>query len=144
MSKFEAGNEIGKATRFKNGNTIACKYKEAYADDLLMYFLDESEVFPTLEGFSVKYGLAIRTVKQWVEDGEKYPRFALAHAQAMAMQKQKLLIGGLTEKLNPQLVKFLCINNHGMKDKVETDIKSDGGFEVNINVLKGSDTLGKS
>ena len=140
--RFEKGNEIGKATRFKNGNTLSCKYKEEYADALLEYFFDEEVVFPTIEGFAKRYKLAIRTVKDWIADGEKYPRFALAHAQAMAIQKDMLLVGGLTEKFNPQIVKFLAINNHGMKEKVEQDIKSDGGFDVNINVIggHGSDT----
>jgi len=142
--RFEKGNEIGKATRFKNGNTLSLKYKDDYADALLEYFLDEDVVFPTLEGFAIKNRLAIRTVMEWSANEAKYPRFALAHAQALAIQKDKLLVGGLTEKFNPQLVKFLAVNNHGMKDKIENDIKSDGGFDVNINIIRANGASGSN
>lgn len=132
--KFEKGNDIGKDTRFKPGHKLSSKYKEEYATELIKYFRDEDVVFPTVEGFAESKGLAIRTVHGWREDEEKYPQFAVAYAQAMAIQREKLLVGGLTRKFDASIVKFLAVNNHGMREKVEQEVKADTTFTVNINV----------
>lgn len=132
--KFEKGNEIGKNTRFKPGHKLSSKYKEEYADKIIEYFRDESVVFPTVEGFAELEGLAIRTVQDWHNDEEKHPHFATAYAQAMAIQRERLLVGGLTRKFDASIVKFLAVNNHGMREKVEQEVKADTTFTVNINV----------
>ena len=48
---------------------------------------------------------------------------------------KKLIVGGLTSAFNSQIVKFVAINNHGMKDKIEQEVKAEAAFEVNINVV---------
>ena len=122
--------------KFQVGNIPAnLKYKDEYAELMLIYFLNPENKFPTLEDFAVKNNIAIRTLKHWIEEGEKYPRLALAHAQAMAIQKQKLLVGGLTEEFNAQMAKFLLVNNHGMSEKVEQQVKADASFTVEIKVV---------
>lgn len=122
--------------KFTVGNIPANrKYKDEYAELLLRYFLNPENVFPTLEDFAVSNNIAIRTLMNWISEAEKYPRLAVAHAQAMAIQKQKLLVGGLTEKFNAQMAKFLLINNHGMSEKIEQQVKGDGSFSVNIKVV---------
>ena len=111
------------------------KYKDEYAELMLLYFLNPENKFPTLEDFAIRNNIAIRTLKHWIEEGEKYPRLALAHAQAMAIQKQRLLVGGLTEEFNAQMAKFLLINNHGMREKIDQEVKTDGSLTVNIKVV---------
>ncbi len=122
MSQFEKGNQIGKETQFKKGNQwrISTKYEERYADELLDYFLDEKTPFPTIEGFAIKIRVAVKTVKNWYSTG-KSRRFTLAYEQAMAIQKERLLVGGLTRKFDSQMVKFIAANNHGMGERVQQD-----------------------
>lgn len=134
MSKFEKGNQIGKETRFQPGNTLCKKYDVKYADSLLEYFM-KSEKCPTIEEWAVENKLAIRTVYHWATNENKYPRFASAYAQAKAIQKNKLVQNGLLEIYNASLVKFLLVNNHGMAEKVEQEVKADAKLEVNINVV---------
>ena len=118
--QFKPGNEIGTATRFKHGNVLSKKYKQEYADSLLIYFMT-CDKLPTIEEWAVKNNLKIRTVYDWSTNEEKYPRFADSYAQAKAIQKTKLVQNGLSEKYNATLVKFLLINNHGMSDKTLSD-----------------------
>jgi len=132
--QFGKGNESRKDTRFKPGHHLSCKYKEEYSQALIDYFRNPEIIFPTVEGFAEANDLAIRTVHDWHEDSEKYPQFATAYAQAMAIQKDRLLVGGLTRKFDASIVRFLAMNNHGMREKVEQDVKADAAFTVNINV----------
>ena len=134
-TKFKEGNEIGKETRFKPGNRLSTKYKDEYVDSLLMFYRDDSNVFPTIEGFAESIGLAVRTVYYWIENEAKYPRFAEAYAQARAIQKNKLIIGALTRRFDPSFARFIAINYHDLKDKIEQEIKGDAEFRVNINVV---------
>lgn len=130
--RFQKGNTIGYETRFQPGHTLSTKYQDEYADQLLEFFTDPDVEFPTIEGFAKKYHIAIRTVYDWIEAPEKYPQFALSHAQAMAIQRDKLLVGGLTEQYNSQIVKFIAVNCHGMKEKIEQEVKGDATINVNI------------
>lgn len=134
--QFIKGNTIGINTRFKRGNIpFNIKYKEEYADMLYEYFTDNDNIMPTLEGFAAENHIAIQSLERWVKDEKKHPRLNAVWAQCKAMQKDKLLLGGLTEKFNPQIVKFLAINNHGMKEKIEQEVKGEAEFKVNINVV---------
>jgi hypothetical protein len=117
---FKPGNEIGKETRIKPGVSLAKKYKPEYAASLLKYF-KEHEGFPTVEEWAVNNDLAIRTVREWCANEEKYPLFASTFNQTMAIQKNKLLQNGLADKYNATLTKFLLMNNHGMSDKSTND-----------------------
>ena len=55
----------------------------------------------------------------------------------LAKQKKLLIEKGLTNVFNPQIVKFLLSNNHGMSEKTAANIdaKTDNKFEVNIKVV---------
>lgn len=129
--QFQKGNDIGKETRFKNGNTygIKPKYKDEYCEKMLAYFKNESVVFPTFEEFAGEIGVLAKTLKYWAE---KHPRFGDIHARCTEIQKHKLLVGGLTERFSSQIVKFIAINNHGMKEKVEQNISGNSTLKVNI------------
>lgn len=129
---FKPGNTIGSETRFKPGNTLSRIYKEEYADSLLEYFIETESRFPMIEEWATKNGLAIRTVYEWMYDEEKYPRFASTYAQCKEIQKQRLIQNGLADKYNAQIVKFMLVNNHGMKEKVDAEVKGSGGLTINI------------
>lgn len=152
---FAPGNTIGEETRFaageqngtpfQKGNTLAKKYKDEYADLLLEYFRREDITFPTLEGFvewvRTRTGEAINysTAEAWARGDENYAdaqRFQEVYAQAKAIQRDKLILGGLTRKFDPSFARFLASSTHDMREKteqkVDADLKGDGAFSVNI------------
>ena len=131
---FEKGNTIGFNTRFQPGNAITSKYEEDFPESLLQHY-QEYEGLPTLGSWALAHNIDVRTVKDWVAQN-KHPRFSLAYAQCLEIQRQKLVDLGLADAYNATLVKFLLINNHGMKDKIETEQSQASPFEVNINVTK--------
>jgi hypothetical protein len=123
---------------FEPGNTASCKYKEEYVALLKAYRINGYDVIPTLEEFCEIHNIPERTFNRWVtEKAEKYPRLATEYAHMLAKQKTLLVKLGLTNVFNPQIVKFLLANNHGMSEKTATNIdaKTDNKFEVNIKVV---------
>ena len=126
---FKKGNTIGFETRFQPGNIKASKYDESYCELMLNYFTDPDEVFPMFEGFANRLGVVSDTLREW---RDTQPRFRDTYARCLDIQKQKLLVGGLTERFNAQIVKFMAINNHGMKEKIEQEFKGDATINVNI------------
>ena len=130
--KFKKGNTIGMETRFKPGHTVSTTYKSEYIDSMYNYFNDSDNIFPTLAGFAIKEGIAIKSISRWVNNAEKYPQLARTYEQCKAIQLQKLLEGGLTRQFDAQIVKFIAVNNHNMKEKVEQEVKADASFKVDI------------
>lgn len=129
-----------KGVEFEKGNLAAFKYKEEYADMMMLYADDDSLIYPSIEDFAIRFKIPIRSLRRWIaesEDEEKYPRLALSHAYLLARQKQMLIDRGLRETYNSQLVKFLLSNCHGMSEKTaaQVDAKTDNKFEVNIKVI---------
>lgn len=125
--KFEKGNEIGKATRFQPHNTLASKYRAEYAEEMLRWFQDCGAVYPTFELFAESIGVTAETLTNWTED---HPRFRAVYARCKNIQKGKLISGGLAGLYNPQIVKFVAVNNHGMSEKVTND--NTVTFRVNL------------
>lgn len=155
---FAQGNTIGEGTRFapgvqngtpfQKGNTLAKKYKDEYADLLLEYFRREDVAFPTLEGFvewvRTRTGQAINyaTAEAWAHGDENYAdaqRFQDVYAQAKAIQREKLIFGGLTKKFDPSFARFLASSLHDMREKteqkVDADLKGSGEFTVRISYI---------
>lgn len=135
-TQFKKGNTIGMETRFKVGHPpLNSLYKPEYVDLMYEYFSDPDVIFPTVEGFGAKYKIHIKTLWNWIYDTEKYPQLSNIYEHCKQIQKDKLIVGGLTSAFNSQIVKFVAINNHGMKDKIEQEVKADATFEVKINVI---------
>lgn len=104
--------------RFENGNTAASKYKADYCEQMLAFFKDEDCDYPTFELFAETIGVTNDTLLNW---REKYPRFRNIYARCKNIQKGRTVAGGMTGRYNPQIVKFMAINNFGMVEKVESD-----------------------
>lgn len=127
-TQFKEGNTIGSETRVKPGERLASVYCAKYPDSMLEYAMREDVIYPSLEGWCMSENVAIRTAYDWLES---HPHFADAYSQLKYVQKQRLEERGLTNRYNPQIVKFLLENNHGMKEKKETEIS---GSSVTINL----------
>lgn len=156
---FSEGNTIGEGTRFKKGeqngtpfkkgHTLSKKYKKEYSAMLLEYFRREDIVFPTLEGF-VEYvrsveGKAIdyATAEAWARGDEKYAyaqQFQEAYRQAKAIQREKLIYGGLTKKFDPSFSRFIASSMHDMKEKteqkVDASVDAKGAFTVKVSYFE--------
>ena len=139
--QFQKGNTIGKETRFKDKNKVACKYDDKYCDELIQFFSKPAtrveyketyykgeltsrtpillpEEYPTFEMFAAKIGVSTSTLKNWCEE---HARFADCYARAKEIQFGKLTSNAITGIYNPIYAKFEAVNNHSLKDKQEID-----------------------
>ena len=144
--QFQKGNTVGKETRFKKDNQVACKYKEEYCDMLIEFFNKPAtkivykemyhkgeltckipivlpEEYPTFELFAASIGVTTRTLKNWCDES---PRFSFYYARAKEIQLGKLTSMAVTGMYNPVYAKFEAVNNHNQKDKQEIDTNVKG------------------
>ena len=112
-----AKNKGGRPTKFSKEHVAA-------ADDYLVTFNKDGDVIPTIEGLADRLGVVTKTIYNWVE-AEVDDEFL--HTVGVIAEKQKriLLNSGLKGEFNSQITK-LCLHNHGMSDKVDTDVTSAG------------------
>lgn len=123
---FQKGNAIGYETRFQKGNRLSNKYKDEYADDILMYFVNaDPNTFPSATKWAIERGLSPSTVDKWAVD-EKKPRFMSSYAECMKIQRDHLERCGILGVYNEKMTEFLLKNCHGMKERVEQDITATG------------------
>ncbi len=129
--QFCEGNEIGKETRFSEGHEFSKKYNDKYCDEMVKYFHTYSG-YPTFELFADSIGVIDDTLRNWCEE---FPQFRHAYKRCMNIQKGKLIDNTLSEKYNANFAKFVAVNCHGMKERIEQDVNANGALEVNINVI---------
>lgn len=116
--RFVKGNEIGYETRAKEGDKLACKYKPEYGKRMLAWFLDEAHPFPQFIFFAHEIGVDDQTLQNWAK---QYPQFGALYDQCKRIQLAKLMEGAMFKQFDPSFSKFVAINCHGMKEKVEQD-----------------------
>lgn len=120
--QFKKGNTIGIETRFDNGNAITSVYDPTFPDLMLEYAKREDVVYPSLAGWCLERGIIIRTAQNWIAKPTEYPRFSSAYEELKEIQKHRLAERGLLNRYNPQIVKFLLENNHGMREKADSTV----------------------
>ena len=116
--RFMSGNEIGYETRAKEGDKLACKYKPEYGERMLAWFRSEEHPFPQFVFFAQEIGVSMRTLDNWKRD---CPHFSTCYEECRQIQLGKLMEGAIFKQLDPSFSKFVAINCHGMKEKVEQD-----------------------
>lgn len=132
-TKFKKGNTVGIETRFQKGNQVSNKYKPEYCERIIDYFLTQKP-FATFELFAAEeIGVNSSTLLNWCN---KYARFRDAYARAKSIQLGRLKILAATNQCDSNFVKFMCINDHDMRDKATVEQVQEKPFEVNINVRK--------
>lgn len=119
----------GNSNRFTEGNDAAVKYREEYCERMLEWFSDESRPFPQFTFFAEELGVDDETILEW---SKNYPRFRSCYARCKKIQLAKLVEGTMFKQFDSSFAKFIAINCHGMKEKVETDVKADATITVNI------------
>lgn len=78
---------------------------------------------PTIEDFARRIKVNKTTLYEWEK---KYKAFSNALDDIRAEQKQRLIEKGLSGDYNPVIAKLVLAANHGMADKTESDITSNG------------------
>ncbi|MCD8309443.1 MAG: DNA-packaging protein [Clostridia bacterium] len=128
--QFKKGNEIGKATRAKPGDKLACKYKPEYGEQMLAFFTrDYDDFYPTFQRFAVNIGVVVNTLLEWCEE---YPQFANYYERCKALQLDMLTVNAMNGKFNPNYAKFEAINNHGLREKQEIETNVSGSVDIGI------------
>ncbi len=136
---FDFGNEIGKETRFKEGNTVhpapighdySLKYDDSFIDLLYEYYdggyADIGSVFPTKSGFPrwlrVIKGIYIsqRSMALWTSGEAEYARkFAETFEELHNESADMLHSGALSKRFDPSYSKLLASACFGIREKTE-------------------------
>jgi hypothetical protein len=144
MSKEKVKRERNPDGTFAPGNGFAAKYEDRFADDLLEFFskpisrieyereydkdgkirsekpIEMVEDFPTMGMFARSIHVSVSALKAWagITENGKYrkARFASAYACVKEWAEGMMESGGITGKLNANMVKFVLTNDYGKKN----------------------------
>lgn len=78
---------------------------------------------PTIEGFARFLGVNKTTLYEWEKN---YEEFSNALDKIRVEQQTRLINEGLAGNYNPTIAKLILSSNHGMREKTDTDITSNG------------------
>lgn len=78
---------------------------------------------PSVEGLALYLGVSRDTLYEW---SRVHPDFSDTLATIKAKQRKVLIDKGLSGDYNSVIAKLVLSSNHGMSEKVETDITSKG------------------
>lgn len=78
---------------------------------------------PTIEGFARFLGVNKTTLYEWEKN---YEGFSNALDKIRVEQQTRLINEGLAGNYNPTIAKLILSSNHGMREKTDTDLTSNG------------------
>ena len=78
---------------------------------------------PTLDGFSQMLGIHVDTLQEW---RKLHSEFSVACRKIEVEQKERLIDKGLANQYNPVIAKLILSSNHGMRERVDSDVTSKG------------------
>jgi len=89
---------------------------------------------PTNEGLGLHLDVADSTIYLWAE---KHEMFSETLEKIKRLQKKMLIEHSLNGDYSPVIAKLMLSSNHGMREKVDTDITSKGEqLKTVINIIK--------
>lgn len=85
----------------------------------------EQMTLPTIQGLAIKLCVNKTTIYEWAKEN---PEFSNAIDKLMDYQAQQLINDGIYggKEINAPIVKLMLMNNHGMREKSDTDVTSNG------------------
>jgi len=104
---------------------ICCKSRQ-----YLRSFEDYGDAIPSVAGLAVFLKVARSTIYEWAKDEEKQ-EFSDIIQEILATQEKILLSKGLSGDFNATITKVI-LGKHGYTDKVEQEVKGEGGGPVII------------
>ncbi len=90
---------------------------------ILIGYSNVGDVIPTIEGLAEILVKSKQTLLDW---GKQHPEFLDALEELKGKQARLLQNYGLMGKFAPVITKLMLSANHGMKEKTEQDITSQG------------------
>ena len=78
---------------------------------------------PTTTGFSLFVNIPQRTLYEW---RDKHPEFSQSLEKIVKEQKKRLIDMGLSGDYNSTIAKLILSSNHGMREKTDTDLTTQG------------------
>ena len=139
--RFVKGHSMEEGAGFEPGNLEASKYQEKFCADMLRFFDDvyAEGNYPTFEMFASAIDVTARTLENWAG---VYPEFSDAYTACKNKQRGALLEGAMAGRFNATFAKFVAVNCHGMKEKVEGELKGSGGFKICVGYLEENEEEG--
>ena len=136
--RFVKGHKMEEGTGFEPGNLEASKYQPRFCADMLRFFDDiyAEGNYPTFEMFASTIDVTARTLENWVK---VYPEFDDAYTACKNKQRGALLEGAMAGRFNATFAKFVAVNCHGMKEKVDVDDKHSGGLKISVSYFEGEE-----
>ena len=136
--RFVNGHDRPEGAGFQPGNLESSKYDAKYPEDMKIYFRQISDEgnYPTFEGYADSIGVTARTLENWCE---AHPLFKDAYDFCKNKQRGALLEGAMAGRFNATFAKFVAVNCHGMKEKIENDVKGSGGFNISVGYFEGEE-----
>lgn len=103
------------------------------ARDYVLNYANYGDMIPSIAGLACELSISRDTCHAWAKDEDK-PEFSDIIRDIAQAQERKLVNGGLSGDLNPQITK-LVLAKHGYSDKQEIDhTSSDGSMSQQHNV----------
>jgi L-2-hydroxyglutarate oxidase LhgO len=90
---------------------------------------------PMVEGFAEYIDVTKSTLYEWAKENKE---FSNALDRIIRQQHNMLATGGIAGYFSPVITKLMLSNNHGYREKSETDVTS-GGEKLKINVVAYGD-----
>ena len=111
-------NPVGRPTKYDP------RYIEM-VDEYLQTTGREQTSLPKIVGFALYIGVSKDSLYEWAKE---HKEFSDALEKIMAHQENTLVDDGIYggKEVNATIVKLLLMNNHGMREKTETDVTSKG------------------
>lgn len=100
------------------------------ARQYLRTFDKDGDLIPTIAGLALELKVSRQTVYAWAKEPEKH-EFSDIVNEILAKQEVLLVNKGLSGDFNPTIAK-LALGKHGYSEKVEQEVKGEGGGPVII------------
>jgi len=123
------------------------KYTNGFGIEVTKTVIIPNEL-PTIEAFSIKNDLAEDTLLDWAQartktGKPKYPEFSAAYNKLKSVQKNFLVVNGLTGLYKERFAIFVAQNFTPMRDKVEHSTDPERPMLIKITDFSNATDLSK-
>lgn len=135
--EFAKGNTLG--VYFPPNNDLVSKYKPEYDEDIVNWFIEQSETsidYPTFQRYARKIGVLATTLRYWAEHNvdHKYGRFDNAYRTCKEIQEEVLAVRTLGKAYEPSFAKFIAVNTLGMVDQSAVKLQGDADQPLKVSI----------